>query len=103
MRSRDTLPIGSVARHRRRRGVAFANSEAYVSKRELRLAPDGTMKLALTNLDGIARKVDIRQLTDRSTVERGRRPELGLVQDGRLRSSDAVDLPANMTAPKVVT
>ena len=86
LRSRDTLPIGTDAATADA-AVTFANSEAYVSKRSLRLAPDGSMTIALTNRDGIARKVDIRQLTDRSKVGAAGVAELGLLQDGRRRRS----------------
>jgi len=99
MRSRDTLPVGSLA-DTADAGVAFANSEASVSKRELRLAPNGTMTLALTNLDGIPRTVDIRQLTNRSQVDAA-----GVLNWGSFTTDvvEPVELPANMTEPKVVT
>jgi streptogramin lyase len=100
MRSRDTLPIATDAAGADA-AVTFANSEAYVSQRSLRLAPNGSMTIALTNRDGIARKVDIRQLTDRATVETA-----GVLNWGSFTTDvvgDPVDLPANMTAPKVVT
>jgi streptogramin lyase len=100
LRSRDTLPIATDAAGADA-AVTFANSEAYVSKRSLRLAPDGSMTVALTNRDGIARKVDLRQLTDRSKVDAA-----GVLNWGSFTTDvvgDPVDLPANMTEPKVVT
>jgi streptogramin lyase len=103
MRSRDTLPIPSLA-GTADAGVAFANAEAYTNTRELRLAadtsPDGTMTLALTNLDGIARDVAIRELRDRSSVA-----ALGAVSWGAFTTDvlATVHLPAGMTTPQTVT
>jgi streptogramin lyase len=103
MRSRDTLPIASLGGSADA-GVAFANAEADTNTRELRLAadtsPDGTMSLALTNLDGIARDVVVRELRDRSNVA-----ALGAVSWGAFTTDvlTTVHLPANMTAPQTVT
>jgi streptogramin lyase len=103
MRSRDSLPIASLGASADA-GVAFANAEAYTNTRELRLAadtsPDGTMTLALTNLDGLPRDVVVRELRDRSNVA-----ALGALSWGAFTTDvlTTVHLPANMTAPQTVT
>jgi streptogramin lyase len=103
MRSRDALPIPSLAADANL-GVAFANAEAYISKRGLRVAPGGSVSLALTNLDNVDRTVTIRQLRDRSAVE-SRDKDLGVTSWGAFTTDvvKTVDLQAGMTQPKVVT
>ena len=88
MRSRDTLPIASLGGSADA-AVAFANAEADTNTRELRLAADtsanGTMTLALTNLDAIPRDVVVRELRDRSSVAPLGAVELGRVHHRRPR------------------
>jgi streptogramin lyase len=67
MRSRDRLPrpsdaVGGAV------DVQFANAEAYVSDRALRVAPGGAVRFSVTNLDNVARTFAVRQLFNRSTV-----------------------------------
>jgi streptogramin lyase len=103
MRSRDSLPIASLGGSADA-GVAFANAEASTNTREVRLAadtsPNGTMTLALTNLDGLPRDVVVRELRDRSNVA-----ALGALSWGAFTTDvlTTVHLPANMTAPQTVT
>ena len=72
MRSRDTLPKPDAADPSADVSVQFANAEAYVSKRQLRVAPDtspdGSVTLSVTNLDGVAHDFSVRQVYHRSTV-----------------------------------
>jgi streptogramin lyase len=74
MRSRDTLPADDRVVAAADINVQFANAEAYVSRRELRVAPDtkpdGSVRIAVTNLDtgpaGTSRTFTVRQLRNRT-------------------------------------
>ncbi|HEX2102508.1 MAG TPA: hypothetical protein VHF51_02580 [Solirubrobacteraceae bacterium] len=72
MRSRDTLPADDRVVAGADINVQFANGEAYVSRREMRLAPDtspdGSIQIAVTNLDrgDVPRSFTVRQLRDRA-------------------------------------
>jgi streptogramin lyase len=102
MRSRDTLPVPSSADANAAVNVQFANGEAYVSRRELRLAPDtsadGTVRLSVTNLDGFDHTFSARQL-------RGRAPVFGVLNWGRFTTGelDSVAVPAGQTRSLTVT
>jgi streptogramin lyase len=103
MRTRDSLPLPSLAGDADV-GVAFANSEASVFKRGLRVAPSGSVSIALTNLDGVERHVVIRQLRNRSAVE-SKEKGLGVLSWGAFTTDvvQTVTLPPGMTAPQTVT
>ena len=98
MRSRDTLPIPSLAAGANL-GVAFANGEASVSKRGLRVAPGGGFTVALTNLDNVARDVVVRELRDRSHVD-----ALGTLAWGAFTTDvvKTVHLEPGMSGPTIV-
>jgi streptogramin lyase len=106
MRSRDTLPEPSTASPSADVNVQFANAEAYVSKRELRVAPDtspdGTVTLAVRNLDEIDHDFSVRELRNRSTVGAP-----GVLSWGAFDTSvlpgDTVTVPAGTTKTVTVT
>jgi streptogramin lyase len=72
IRSRDTLPQPDAADATADVNVQFANAEAFIDKRTLRVAPDtspdGSVTIAVRNLDGIAHDFAIRQLDGKSSV-----------------------------------
>jgi streptogramin lyase len=102
MRSRDTLPAPSSADATAAVNVEFANGEAYVSRRDLRLAPDtspdGAVKLSVTNLDGFAHTFSARQM-------HGRDPVFGVLNWGRFTTDElgSVSVPAGETRSLTVT
>src|SRR3954471_6917636 len=69
MASRDTLPKPAAASPTADVNVQFANAEAYVDKRDLRVEPGRSVSFTITNLDGVARRFDVRQLHNRSQVD----------------------------------
>jgi streptogramin lyase len=102
MRSRDTLPVEDGADPAADVNVQFANAEAYVSTRELRLAPDtrpdGKVRIAVTNLDGgEARTFAVRELHDRVKT-------VGVLDWGRFQSGvlATVTVPAGETKTVIV-
>jgi streptogramin lyase len=88
MRSRDTLPVPDAADPAADLNVQLANGEAYTAKRQLRVAPDtspnGTVTVAVRNLDTFAHTFSVRQL-------RGHRPDLGVLNWGSF-DTNALDL-----------
>ncbi|MDX6377823.1 MAG: virginiamycin lyase, partial [Gaiellaceae bacterium] len=88
MRSRDTLPVADAADPAADLNVQLANNEAYISKRELRVAPDtspnGTVTVSVRNLDTFAHTFSVRELS-------GRRPDFGVLNWGRF-DTGALDL-----------
>ncbi|MEA2247039.1 MAG: virginiamycin lyase, partial [Solirubrobacteraceae bacterium] len=102
MRARDTLPVPSSADAAAAVNVQFANGEAYVSRRDLRVAPDtspdGTVRLSVTNLDGFDHTFSARQL-------RGRNPVFGVLNWGSFTTEqlDSVSVPAGTTRAITVT
>src|SRR3954468_3496294 len=69
MMSRDTLPKPAAASASADVSVQFANGEAYVSKRALRVAPGSGVPFSVTNLDGVDHDFAVRQLHDRAKVD----------------------------------
>src|SRR4051794_16361902 len=69
MMSRDTLPKPAAASASADVSVQFANGEAYVSKRALRVAPGSGVTFSVTNLDGVDHDFAVRQLHDRAKVD----------------------------------
>jgi streptogramin lyase len=102
MRSRDTLPVPSSADPNAAINVQLANDEAYVSRRELRLAPDtspdGSVTLSVANLDGFDHTFSVRQL-------RGRNPVTGVLNWGSFTTDrlDSVVVPAGEKRNLTVT
>jgi streptogramin lyase len=69
MASRDTLPKAAAASATAAVNVQFANAEAFVDRRDLRVAPGGSVSFSITNLDGgVDRDFSVRQLHNRSKV-----------------------------------
>jgi streptogramin lyase len=94
MMSRDTLPKPAAASASADVSVQFANSEAYVSKRALRVAPGGAVTFSVTNLDGVDHDFAVRQLHDRAKVD-----PLGVLAWGHFTTDvlDRVTVPAGAT------
>ena len=81
--------------------VQFANAEAYVDKRNLRVAPGGSLTFSVTNLDGVARHFDVRQLHNRPNIG-----AQGVLSWGTFDSDvlgDGVDVAAGATETLTVT
>src|SRR3954451_22720183 len=68
MASRDTLPKPDTASSADV-NVQFAAGEAYVDQRKLRIGSNGSVTFSITNLDGVDRHFDVRQLHNRSQVD----------------------------------
>src|SRR3954471_20811554 len=68
MASRDTLPKADVATSADV-NVQFANAEAYVDQRNVRVGSGGSVTFAITNLDGVDRHFDVRELRNRSKLD----------------------------------
>src|SRR4051812_42972686 len=94
MMSRDTLPKPAVASASADVNVQFANGEAYVDKRALRVAPGGGVTFSVTNLDGIDHAFAVRQLHDRAKAD-----ALGVLAWGHFTTDvlDRVTVPAGAT------
>src|SRR3954452_6864033 len=95
MASRDTLAKPAAASPSADVNVQFANAEAYVDKRDLRVAPGGSVTFSITNLDGVPRNFDVRQLHNRSQVD-----AQGVLSWGSFDSDllgDGIDVPAGAT------
>src|SRR4051794_7003928 len=100
--SRDTLPKGDLAAPDADVNVQFANAEAYVDQRDLRVAPGGSITFSITNLDGVDRHFDVRQLRNRSKLD----PTQGVLSWGQFDSNvigTGVDVPAGETRSLAVT
>jgi streptogramin lyase len=101
MASRDTLPKPAAASPTADVNVQFANAEAYLDKRELRVAPGGSLTFSITNLDGIARHFDVRQLHNRPNIG-----AQGVLSWGTFDSDvlgDGIDVAAGATETLTVT
>ena len=101
MASRDTLPKPAAAAPAADVNVQFANAEAYVDKRDLRVAPGGAVTFSITNLDGDARHFSVRQLHNRSKID-----AQGVLSWGAFDSDllgAGVDVPAGETRTLTVT
>jgi streptogramin lyase len=102
MRSRDTLPAGDRVVAAADINVQLANAEAYVSRRELRLAPDtkpdGTVQIAVTNLDTAdePRTFTVREL-------RNRTKELGVLDWGAFQTDVIGSVSVGPNQTKTVT
>src|SRR3954465_5484660 len=94
MMSRDTLPKPAAASASADVSVQFANGEAYVSKRALRVAPGSGVTFSVTNLDGVDHDFAVRQLHDRAKVD-----PLGVLAWGHFTTDvlDRVTVPAGAT------
>ena len=97
MASRDTLPKADAAMQSQSVdvNVQFANAEAYVDQRNLRVGSSGAVTFAITNLDGVDRHFDVRQLRNRSKID-----AQGVLSWGAFNSNvigSGVDVPANTT------
>jgi streptogramin lyase len=101
MASRDTLPKPALASPTSGADVQFANAEAYVDTRNLRVAPGGTVTFSVSNLDaGVTRHFAVRQLHNRAKIA-----ALGVLSWGAFDSDvlDGVDVPAGETRTLSVT
>src|SRR3954469_17050029 len=95
MASRDTLPKADAASPSADVNVQFANAEAYVDQRNLRVSPGGSVTFAITNLDGVARHFDVRELYNRSKID-----AQGVLSWGQFDSKllgAGIDVPAHTT------
>src|SRR3954470_6284606 len=95
MASRDTLPKADAASPTANVNVQFANAEAYVDQRNLRVSPGGSVTFAITNLDGVARHFDVRELYNRSKID-----AQGVLSWGQFDSKllgAGIDVPARTT------
>jgi streptogramin lyase len=103
MASRGTLPQPDLAAPAGTADVdvQFANAEAYVTKRTLRVAPGAAVTFSIANLDGAARHFSVRQLHNRAKIA-----AQGVLNWGQFDSDllgDGVDVPAHGTVKLTVT
>jgi streptogramin lyase len=100
--SRDTLPKPALASATSDVDVQFANAEAYVDTRDLRVAPGAAVSFSVSNLDaGVTRHFAVRQLHNRAKVG-----ALGVLSWGAFDSDvigDGVDVPPGETRTLSVT
>src|SRR3954470_13750204 len=95
MASRDTLPKADAASPSADVNVQFANAEAYVDQRNLRVSPGGSVTFAITTLAGVARHFDVRELYNRSKID-----AQGVLSWGQFDSKllgAGIDVPAHTT------